>query len=699
MRMQKTIAILVMLLLSATSWAGRIDKGYKALCVFDYFTAKKHFTKALKYNESPGAQGLAIIFYRNDNPFHNYDSALIYIERSIATFDMVKARKKLKYADCGFTKDSLYALRQSISSHFYQEAYATQSVLTLTKFIDRHPWAKEVSEATLLRDSLAFFNAVEVNTSVAFKGFMDLYPNSIYYELAEDNYYDVQFLESTTDGSLESFNEFIKNNPMSPLRPEAENKVFELSTADNTPESNAAFIRNYPENPNVKNAWWRWYQLELSNYSTDVIAFFMDSTEIPFQDELLEDRALFDVTLLPFEKEGKFGYMRNSGEIHINPEYDYGSFFQEGLAIVAKGEKFGFINKRGDLQIACQFESVSDFVNGLSIVEVNGKFGMIDRNGTFVFEAMYEDLGLLSEGLSYAMVAERYGYYNVAGEMVIPHFFDDAYDFKNGIARVEKDGYQGYIDTEGAFIIPAVHETIEWYQDTLLVFSDEGLYGIMNTQAQIYVEPQFTWINPLREGLAVAELEDRIVYLDSVGTIIIDNGFEVFPNYQLKGEFHDGVAVIKKKDEYGRINKEGKMITEPDYENLGLGKAVFPGKKDDLWGLFNAKGKTVVSIQYDGIFSAPNGKYVVKQSDTMGVVDGVGNVLVPVSFDAVEPIKDDLFLVTSNGLVGVYRNEELIVPVRYNQIGLFSEEYLFLNKDGSIAYYDLVNGKLVAVRR
>ncbi|MCR9172596.1 MAG: WG repeat-containing protein [bacterium] len=694
----KSIAILLMLLLSATSWAGRIEKGYKALHVYDYFTAKKHFTKALKYNESPGAQGLAIIYYRDDNPFHSYDSALVYIERSIATFDMVKERKKLKYAKFGFTKDSLYAIRQDISTHFYKEAFETHSVLTLTQFIERHPWAQEVDEATQLRDSLAFFNAVEVNTSIAFKGFMDLYPNSQYYELARDNYYDVQFLESTTDGSISSFLQFIEENPSSPLRPEAEKKIFELATAENTSEVYEEFIRDYPDNPHVDKAWWRWYQLELSDYSTDVISFFLDSTEIPYQDELLEDRSLFDVMLLPFGKEGKFGYMRNTGRVQIAAEYDYGSFFQEGLAIVAKDEKFGFVNKRGGLQIPCQFESASDFVNGLSIVEKNGRFGMIDRNGAFVFKPMYEDLGLLSEGLSYAMVAERYGYYNLSGEMAIPHLFDDAYDFKDGVAKVEIGGNQGYIDTSGSFIIPAVHESIDWYQDTLLVFSDEGLYGIMNAQAQIFVEPQFEWINPLREGLAVAEIDDRVVYLDSVGTIVIDNGFEVYPNYQLKGEFRDGVAVIKKKDAYGRIDKQGKIITDAKFENLGIGKNVFPGKKEDQWGLFNEKGKTIVSVQYDGIFTVPNGSFIVNINDTLGVIDEVGNELVPRAFESIESIKDDLFLVGANGLYGVYRNEELIVPVKYNQIGLFSEDYLFLNKEGSLAYYDLENGKLVEVK-
>lgn len=698
MNVLKTIAVIALIFTTGNTLAGSVDKGYKALYQFDYFTAKQRFTKALKYNESPGSQGLAIIFYRTDNPFHNYDSALIYIERSIATFDMVKQRKKEKYAKYGFSKDSLYAIRQNVSARFFEKAMDTFTVLSFSRFIERHPWSIKISRATELRDSLAFFNAVNANTSKSFKYFIDNYPDSKYFELANDNYYDAQFIESTGDGSLESFSAFIQNNPGSPLREEAEKKEFEIFTEENTPESYSTFIEKYPNNPYVKEAWWRWYQLELSDYSTDVIAFFMDSTDIPFQDELLEDRALFDETFLPFVQHGKFGFINSEGRIQIQATFDYVSFFQEGLAIVSEGEKFGFTNKRGVIQIPCEFESVSEFTNGLAIVEKNGKFGMIDRNGMYVFEAIYDDLGPLSEGLSYAMAGERYGYYNIDGEMVIPHLFDDAYDFKGGIARVESNGMEGYIDEFGNYRIPAVHETLQWYQDTMLVFSDSSRYGLMSISGAVVVEPQYDWINPMKEGLAVAAIDDRLVYLDSAGIVVIDNGFGVYPNYQLKGEFNNGVAVVMKKEKYGRINQWGKVITDFKFDNIGMGQKVFPGEKDELWGLFDTKGKTIVSVKYDGVYAASKHAFVVNKNDTLGVIDDLGNVLVPISFDAVESLKDSLFLVTSGNNVGVYRNEELLVPVRYDQIGLFNEDYLFLNKAGVLSYYDLVRGVLVEVR-
>ncbi len=252
------ILFLLVFLLTFSAAAGGVDKGYEALAQYDYFKAKKYFTKALKYNESAGAQGLAIIYYRDDNPFHSFDSAYVYILRSIETFDMVKERKKEKYKTYGFTKDSLYALRQSISTAYYEEAMDAPSVAGLTTFINAHPWAMERPEAIDTRDSLAFFMAVKENTSSSYKAFIETYPDSKYRVLANDNFFDVQYLEMTQDGSLESYEDFIKSNPSSPLLPKAEEQVFELVTKPTDPNSFEAFIEKYPENQFVETAWRSW---------------------------------------------------------------------------------------------------------------------------------------------------------------------------------------------------------------------------------------------------------------------------------------------------------------------------------------------------------------------------------------------------------------------------------------------------------
>jgi len=698
MNSSKPISFIAACLLTFCSVAGGIDKGYEALSNYDYFKAKKYFSKALKYNESAGAQGLALIYYRTDNPFHSYDSAYVFINRSIQNFDMVKERKKERYAALGFTKDSLYSLRQLISNEFYAAAMTKPTVNSLTEFIDKHPWATQQAKAISTRDSLAFFNAVQVNTSDSYKSFMETYPESRFITIAKDNFYDVQFLELTETGTLESFEKFIEANPNSPLRAEAELKVFEGATSPNDPISFKKFIQKYTENRFVDSAWQSWYQLELMDYSKDVMHYFIDSTNSPFKADIEQDLKRFDSIFLPFSQANSFGYMNYNGGVVIPKAYDFASFFQEGMAAVVKDGKYGFIDKRGALQIPCMFESAGDFKEGYAIVEMNERFGMIDRVGNFVFECMFDDLGILSEGLSYGLVADRYGYYNLKGEMVIPHEFDDAYDFKNGEAKVEKDGMLGIINAKGQFIVPAVHEAFQAYHDTMFVFSDDGLYGLMNLNSQIFVAPVYSSINPMNEGFAVAVVDDRLVYLDSAGTVVIDNGFSTFPNYQSKAEFEDGIAIVYKNGKYGRINLNGKFINEPKFENIGGGTSFFSVAKDGLWGVCNAAGKTVVLPEYDALYATPNGKFIANLDDTLGVISPTGSIIVPIEFTEVEFISGDLYLVKQGAKSGVYKNEELIVPVRYEQIGMFSEDFLFLNSNGNLNYYDLKRQQMVEVK-
>lgn len=679
---------------ASNSSAGSIDKGYQALEVQDYFKAKKHFTKGLKYNSSAASQGLAIIYFRNDNPFHSYDSAYQFIVQSIEGWDMVTQRKKDKWVKYGYTRDSIFAFRQIITTEFFKIARSAKTELAYSTFIRQHPWASEKETAIATRDSIAFFAAVKINSTKSYKSFADKYPESIYAELARENYYDSQFYEETTEGSLESYVGFIESNPNSPLKPLAERNVFGISTASNSSESFNNFIITFPQNRFVDTAWVQLYEFELSNFSIDVMEKFL-KTDAPFKSRIRKDIALFDSIALPYSVNSKYGFMNEDGKVMIRNSFDFVGFFQEGLAIVALNDKYGFINKHGDLQIPCKYESVSDFNNGLSIVELKGKMGMIDRNGRFLFECVYDDLGVFSEGMVYASQNNKYGYYDVNGEEVISHKFDDAYDFHDGIANVENEGKQSIINKDGAYEIPLAYSEVKLYYDTLYTFEEDGFYGIMNHKVQLFVEPIYTAISAVHNGLAIASIQGRVVYLDTLGTMVIDDGYEPYPNYILKGEFIEGVSIASKKGQYGRINLKDEIVTEFKFENIGMGIGHFPGQKEGLWGVFDSKGKVMVKPSYESLEPTENGNYIASKNDTMCVIDSKGNTIVPFSFNELESIGTDLFLVKQNEKVGIYKNEKLIIPVQYDQIGIFDKDFLFLSKDGRLLYYNISKGKLI----
>src|SRR5690606_31691816 len=171
---------LLLLLVTAPLYAGKIDKAFDALKIYDYFKAKKYFEKSVKANPSVASFGLATIYYRPDNPFHSLDSAYRYIQLSEVSFPEVKANKLLRYSVYGFTQQGVDSLRQLISTRFYERAMQQNTVAGFQTFIDAHPWAIEISDAVYKRDSIAFDEARRINTAVSYAHFRTVYPNSAF---------------------------------------------------------------------------------------------------------------------------------------------------------------------------------------------------------------------------------------------------------------------------------------------------------------------------------------------------------------------------------------------------------------------------------------------------------------------------------------------------------------------------------------
>ena len=75
--------------------------------------------------------------------------------------------------------------------------------------------------------------------------------------------------------------------------------------------------------------------------------------------------------LSPVEKEGKWGYIDESGETIIPFEYDEAQMFSDGLAAVRKGDLFGYIDGNNNVIIDFKFVQVWPFVEGLAKFDNN----------------------------------------------------------------------------------------------------------------------------------------------------------------------------------------------------------------------------------------------------------------------------------------------------------------------------------------
>src|SRR5690554_213476 len=173
----KRIGLLIIFLLSiSSSYAGGIDKGFKSLKIANYFDAKQRFEKKLKKEAGIANYGLAIIYGRSDNPFHNYDNAYSCIFQADQLYYQLSEKKKTKYRAYGYTREQIDSLKTLLASNYYKDVILKEKTeIAFHRFTVLYPWADEYDIAISLRDSIAFQTASEVNTSFAFLHFCDKY--------------------------------------------------------------------------------------------------------------------------------------------------------------------------------------------------------------------------------------------------------------------------------------------------------------------------------------------------------------------------------------------------------------------------------------------------------------------------------------------------------------------------------------------
>src|SRR5579862_6401420 len=122
----------------------------------------------------------------------------------------------------------------------------------------------------------------------------------------------------------------------------------------------------------------------------------------------------------------KVGYIGQAGQVLIDPIFENGTRFYEGLAAVkVKGGRWGIINSSGDFVIQPTLWNWCRFQQGLAgLATRSGEWGVIDMAGKFVVQPKYSVVSPFSEGLALVRTGEgekaRYGFIDKLGREVVP---------------------------------------------------------------------------------------------------------------------------------------------------------------------------------------------------------------------------------------------------------------------------------------
>lgn len=361
-------------------------------------------------------------------------------------------------------------------------------------------------------------------------------------------------------------------------------------------------------------------------------------------------------------------------EIIAEPQYEYATFFSNGMAKVMQNGKWGYVNEKGELAIPCEYDYAASFSEGKALVGKinNGSLnewnyeeseivlGLVDESGNYK-QLMHKNYDGVNEELSMASpdLLFNYDYENGTGydiKDLVEVTYSNGYltipDYPTAYAIYDKKGneldtyagehngssfYYTGVYSEGMFIgmVPA-----EYYSNYCF-FDDKGSLALeLKNPADNghYISSMFNFV----DGYALAFTSSAdytfstIAAIDKNGNFAFEGPYDLANIIFLNSErtlvrvFNNSLCSVHNADidKCGALDKNGNIVIPFEYETLSaFNEGLAAAKKDGKWGYIDTKGNTVIPFVYENATMFKDGISLVVKDGGPVVIDRYNNVL------------------------------------------------------------------------
>lgn len=254
----------------------------------------------------------------------------------------------------------------------------------------------------------------------------------------------------------------------------------------------------------------------------------------------------------------KMGLIDQNGTICIEPIYDSIRPYEFAPLSVSLNKQYGFVSKNGEVIVAPIYKRANIFRDGLAPVEINGKWEYINTKGEQVTHKQFTNANGLSNGAGLVskesfLGQSRFGYIDSNGEYIAEHVYTMAFNFTEGLAGVCRssiigDKFCGYINTKGEEVIPLKYAYVSPFQSGLAKVGERSMSG-NNMIVYGYID---------KNGKKFFQSDKAInIKSSSVFTDIFIGAFD-----------QNGYAKLQQQGQWGIINRQGKIVIPPQYQNI-----------------------------------------------------------------------------------------------------------------------------------
>jgi len=195
------------------------------------------------------------------------------------------------------------------------------------------------------------------------------------------------------------------------------------------------------------------------------------------------------------ESNKKQSLFDESGKIILNPEFSKIYPGVKQTTIYVKESKWGIVKNTGEILIEPKFDSITtpkkefDLVDFPVIGWKKGKVQLIDEKGVSITEPEKVDWISLGEGAWAKKTKDGYSLFNNSGNAQGSLLFEQIEAFQEGSAPVKLGGNWGFINLYGKLNIPNQFEQVLSYKSGLAYAKQNGKWGVLKKNGAWLIKP------------------------------------------------------------------------------------------------------------------------------------------------------------------------------------------------------------------
>ena len=277
-------------------------------------------------------------------------------------------------------------------------------------------------------------------------------------------------------------------------------------------------------------------------------------------------------------------------------------------------------------------------------------FGVIDRSGNIIIEPKYDDVKIPNpekpvfvcyEGDSTKVLNERKEEILTDYDKVEPIQLQNTVNdliYEKSVLKYQQDGKYGLIDFEGKRITKPIYDSIDSlnYKEGQLLVKQDGKTGVINIKGNTLIDIKYDQINV--DGYYTKE--NGYNYSGYIVSTTTDQGYR-----------------------YGYINYDGKLLLEPNYNQLSRvtqiqdnNNAYIICAENGRYGVMK-NDESIIPNEYQSIdYDEGNNLFTIEKSKKYGIANIDGNIIVPTEYNQIDITGVYLYATNEQGVV-VYNSD------------------------------------------